>query len=200
MSILSLVILIILQIVNEKHPSIGKAPLIMSVFCIGKVEIPDIDFYFGNGQQDFFYQRNDVLTLGIHGLPGYVSPFLCSFNDEPGESPEYGYYHNFQLSKNTNGKGFRLAFAACISFIRNFKPAYLLVPFSLDNAKGNPAESRNVSSKDLELNGIMIGSLRLPRLIVQEGSYVNRVMGSNAVNFFKGLYEACYNQTSSMKV
>lgn len=199
MSILSLVILIILQIVNEKHPSIGKAPLIMSVFCIGKVEIPDIDFYFGNGQQDIFYKRNDVLTISIHGHPSYAYPYFCGFKDEMGEGPGYGFNYNFPLPENTNGKSFRLALGTCVGLIRKFKPDYLVVPFGLDIAKGDPTGAWNISSKDFELNGKMIGSLRLPTLVVQEGGYLNRVMGSNAVSFFKGLYEACYKETVSKK-
>lgn len=166
----------------------------------GKVAMLDIDFHHGNGQQDIFYKRSDVLTISIHGHPSYAYPYFCGFKDEMGEGPGYGFNYNFPLPENTDGKGFRLALGSCISIIRKFKPDYLVVPLGLDIAKGDPTGTWNVSSKDFELNGKMIGSLRLPTLVVQEGGYLNRVMGSNAVNFFKGLYEACYNQTSSMKV
>ena len=42
----------------------------------GKVAILDIDYHHGNGQQDIFYRRSDVLTVSIHGIP--VSPILIS--------------------------------------------------------------------------------------------------------------------------
>ncbi len=33
----------------------------------GRVAILDIDYHHGNGQQDIFYERSDVLTVSIHG-------------------------------------------------------------------------------------------------------------------------------------
>jgi len=35
----------------------------------------------------------------------------------------------------------------------------------------------------------MIGTLHLPTLVVQEGGYDNRVLGSNARCFFQGLWD-----------
>jgi acetoin utilization deacetylase AcuC-like enzyme len=40
--------------------------------------------------------------------------------------------------------------------------------------------------------GRMIGSLRLPTLVVQEGGYDTRVLGINARHFFQGLWEGAY--------
>jgi acetoin utilization deacetylase AcuC-like enzyme len=37
-------------------------------------------------------------------------------------------------------------------------------------------------------NGEMIGSLRLPHLVVQEGGYRNQSLGVNARAFFTGLH------------
>ncbi|MFW5708415.1 MAG: hypothetical protein ACOC12_10855, partial [Bacteroidota bacterium] len=62
----------------------------------------------------------------------------------------------------------------------------------LDTAKGDPTGSFYFSTKDFEKNGRLIGSLKIPTLVVQEGGYLTRTLGSNAVNFFKGLYESFY--------
>ena len=35
----------------------------------GRVAMLDIDYHHGNGQQDIFYHRKDVLTISIHGHP-----------------------------------------------------------------------------------------------------------------------------------
>ena len=37
----------------------------------GKTAILDIDYHAGNGTQDIFYERDDVLTISIHGDPDF---------------------------------------------------------------------------------------------------------------------------------
>jgi len=49
-------------------------------------------------------------------------------------------------------------------------------------------------AKDFETNGKIIGGLRLPTLVVQEGGYNNRNLGSNARNFFSGLWSGMYGK------
>ena len=51
----------------------------------GKVAILDLDYHHGNGQQDIFYRRDDVLTVSIHGDPRFAYPFFTGFADERGE-------------------------------------------------------------------------------------------------------------------
>ncbi len=63
----------------------------------GKVAILDIDFHHGNGAQDIFYRRNDVLTQSIHGHPNYAYPYFSGFADETGEGDGRGFNHNYAL-------------------------------------------------------------------------------------------------------
>ncbi len=50
----------------------------------GKVVVLDIDFHHGNGTQDIFYNRSDVLTISIHGDPHFAYPYFTGFADEKG--------------------------------------------------------------------------------------------------------------------
>ena len=45
----------------------------------GRVAILDIDYHHGNGQQDIFYDRPDVLTISIHGDPAFAYPIFPDF-------------------------------------------------------------------------------------------------------------------------
>ncbi len=63
----------------------------------GKVAILDIDYHHGNGQQDIFYRRKDVLTLSIHGHPRFAYPYFSGFADERGEGEGAGYNVNYPL-------------------------------------------------------------------------------------------------------
>jgi acetoin utilization deacetylase AcuC-like enzyme/GNAT superfamily N-acetyltransferase len=51
----------------------------------GRVAILDIDYHHGNGQQQIFYGRKDVLTLSIHGHPSFAYPYFSGFEEEKGE-------------------------------------------------------------------------------------------------------------------
>ena len=74
--------------------------------------------------------------------------------------------------------------------IRSFDPAFLVVSLGLDPAKGDPTGTWALSGKDFAENGRLIGALRLPTLVVQEGGYRTRTLGGNARHFFEGLVEA----------
>jgi acetoin utilization deacetylase AcuC-like enzyme len=63
----------------------------------GKVAILDIDYHHGNGQQDIFYHRNDVLTISIHGHPSFAYPYFTGFDDEKGNGDGLGFNVNYPL-------------------------------------------------------------------------------------------------------
>jgi acetoin utilization deacetylase AcuC-like enzyme len=56
----------------------------------GKVAVLDIDYHHGNGTQDIFYDRADVLTVSIHGHPRFAYPYFSGFEDETGTGPGWG--------------------------------------------------------------------------------------------------------------
>lgn len=154
----------------------------------GRVAILDIDYHHGNGQQDIFYNRSDVLTISIHGHPSFAYPYFSGFTDEKGEGEGVGYNINYPLKENISGDEYRVCLNKAIRRIRLFKPEYLIIAFGLDVAKGDPTGSWLLSARDFEVNGKIIGKLKLPLLIVQEGGYNNRSLGVNALSFFRGLY------------
>jgi acetoin utilization deacetylase AcuC-like enzyme len=65
-----------------------------------------------------------------------------------------------------------------------------VVALGLDTAKGDPTGTWLLKGKDFEAAGRMIGGLRLPTLVVQEGGYNTRNLGINARMFFTGLLGA----------
>ncbi len=154
----------------------------------GKVAILDVDYHHGNGQQQIFYNRQDVLTISIHGHPSFAYPYFSGFKEETGEGEEAGYNINYPLKEVIDGSAFRVTLNKALKDIRNFHPDYLIVALGLDTAKGDPTGTWSLSSRDFEENGKLIASLHLPTLIAQEGGYRNRVLGINARAFFRGIY------------
>ncbi len=155
----------------------------------GKVAILDMDYHHGNGQQQIFYDRSDVLTISIHGHPSFAYPYFSGFSEEKGEGDGSGYNFNFPLKEEINGEEYRETLGHAIKIVRKFKPEFLIIALGLDTAKGDPTGTWLLSPADFLLNGKMAGSLRMPTLIIQEGGYRNKYLGINARSFLKGFYE-----------
>ncbi|MEX0715206.1 MAG: histone deacetylase family protein [Planctomycetaceae bacterium] len=153
----------------------------------GKVAILDVDYHHGNGQQEIFYERNDVLTVSIHGDPAFAYPYFTGFADERGSGAGEGFNVNIPLPEKQNGEQYRKALAPALRLVTDFRPAFLVVALGLDPAKGDPTGTWSLAAKDFEANGRMIGGMKLPTLVVQEGGYRTRTLGVNARHFFQGL-------------
>lgn len=166
----------------------------------GKVAMLDIDFHHGNGQQDIFYHRNDVLTVSIHGHPSFAYPYFSGFVNEKGEGDGRGFNVNFPLPEFTDPARYSRTLARALKLISQFRPAYLVVLLGLDTAKGDPTGTWTLQSGDFRENGRMIGKLSIPTLVVQEGGYNTRNMGVNAAAFFQGLWEAFFRKNIEPKI
>ncbi|MFH2095881.1 MAG: acetylpolyamine amidohydrolase [Bacteroidota bacterium] len=156
----------------------------------GKVAILDIDYHHGNGQQQIFYTRKDVFTVSIHGHPSFAYPYFSGFSDENGEGEGLGYNINYPLAENINAEHYREILRKALNKVCSFNPDILILALGFDTAKGDPTGTWNLTAKDFELNGQLIGNFAYPTLIVQEGGYKNQALGINARNFFRGFYDA----------
>jgi acetoin utilization deacetylase AcuC-like enzyme/GNAT superfamily N-acetyltransferase len=155
----------------------------------GTVAILDLDYHHGNGQENIFYHRSDVLTISIHGHPNFAYPYFSGFADEVGADQGEGFNWNLPLAEVIRGAEYRQVLAKALQRIADFDPAFLVVPLGLDTAKGDPTGTWLLTAEDFQGNGRMIGQLNKPTLIVQEGGYRTRTLGINARRFFAGLLE-----------
>lgn len=155
----------------------------------GSVAILDLDYHHGNGQQQIFYERDDVMTISIHGDPSFAYPYFSGFSEETGKHKGLGFNHNFPLKEEITGEEYRKTLKKALQLIKKFNPDFLIIPLGLDTAKGDPTGTWILSAKDFYLNGKMIAELNIPSLFIQEGGYRNRFLGINARSFFKGVYE-----------
>ena len=153
----------------------------------GRVAVLDIDYHHGNGTQDIFYNRRDVLTISIHGHPSFAYPYFSGFRDEVGDGEGLGFNVNYPLPEHLDGTGYLKVLKRALKRIVAFKPRFLVVCLGLDTAKNDPTGSWSLMARDFENNGREIGALKLPTLVVQEGGYRIRSLGINARSFFTGL-------------
>ncbi|VGO15571.1 Acetylpolyamine aminohydrolase [Pontiella desulfatans] len=156
----------------------------------GRIAVLDIDFHHGNGTQDIFYERPDILTVSIHGDPSYAYPFFTGNAAETGKGEGKGFNMNLPLPEDCSVELYQKTLAKALKRIATFKPDYLVIALGLDTAKRDPTGSWNLVAKDFHRNGTLIGAMELPILIVQEGGYRTQTLGTNARCFFEGLHQA----------
>jgi len=99
---------------------------------------------------------------------------------------------NYPLPEHVTGEQYRKTLAKALRRIARYKANVLIVALGLDTAKGDPTGTWSLLPKDFRANGRMIGSLRLPTLVIQEGGYRIRTLGTNARYFFSGLWEGMH--------
>lgn len=155
----------------------------------GRVAILDVDYHHGNGQQDIFWTRSDVLTVSIHAHPQFAYPYFSGFAEERGDGEGEGFNLNLPLAETIDGPAYCRALDKAIARVGEHDPAFLVVSLGLDTAKGDPTGTWRLAASDFYENGRRIGALRRPTLVVQEGGYRTRTLGTNARAFFGGLVD-----------
>lgn len=160
----------------------------------GRVAVLDIDFHHGNGTQDIFYERADVLTISIHGDPHIAYPHFAGFEDETGAAAGAGFNINYPLPEQASPERYHRTLARALKQVMRFRPQSLVLCLGLDTAKADPTGTWSLRAEDFLHNGQMIGVLNIPTLVVQEGGYHTRTLGVNARHFFDGLWSGWNGQ------
>jgi len=148
-----------------------------------RVAILDIDVHHGNGTQDIFYSRSDVLTVSIHADPMRFYPFFWGHAAERGEGTGLGYNLNLPLPRGTGDQEYLKTLRQALSRIEAFSPQALVVALGLDAYEGDPFRGLAVSTAGFEKIAVAILELNLPTLIVQEGGYLCEALGENLSSF-----------------
>jgi len=68
----------------------------------GRVALLDVDYHCGNGTQDIFYDRADVLTISLHADPNFEYPHFAGYANETGTGAGLGFHKNFPLQRGTD--------------------------------------------------------------------------------------------------
>ena len=151
-----------------------------------RVAILDIDYHHGNGTQDIFYQRRDVLFVSLHADPRTDYPYYSGHADETGAGAGAGCNLNVPLPRGTGAaQWFAALETACIRMAA-FAPQALVVSLGADGFSGDPRSHFGLSSGDFLRIGERIGYLGLPTVFVFEGGSVVPELGINVVNVLEG--------------
>ncbi|MBI3176162.1 MAG: histone deacetylase family protein [Chloroflexi bacterium] len=149
----------------------------------GKVTLLDIDYHAGNGTQDIFYERGDVLSISIHADPAFEYPYYAGYAEERGAGAGLGFHHNFPLPAGTGDEEYLTTLNAALHLIREFQPTALVISAGMDIYSEDPLGKIRITREGIRQIGARIAELRLPTAIIMEGGYNNDALGDNVVAF-----------------
>jgi acetoin utilization deacetylase AcuC-like enzyme len=148
--------------------------------------ILDVDYHHGNGTQDIFYDRDDVLFASIHADPKTDYPYFWGHADETGEGAGAGATLNLPLPRGTTWGTYRPALAQALEWIRKGGADILICSFGADTFAGDPISHFAIETAEFAEMGRDIAALGLPTAIVMEGGYAVEALGANVSSFLSG--------------
>ncbi len=151
-----------------------------------RVAILDVDFHHGNGTQDIFYARDDVLFISLHGDPMQAFPYYLGHAEETGKYAGEGFTLNFPMPEGTPFPVWRDALGQALKKIEAFKPDALIISLGVDTFETDPISFFKLQTPDFLTMGSDIAKAELPTLFVMEGGYDIAEIGVNTVNVLQG--------------
>jgi acetoin utilization deacetylase AcuC-like enzyme len=151
-----------------------------------RVAVLDTDMHHGQGIQEIFYDRADVLYVSIHGDPTNFYPAVAGYSEERGAGEGLGFNINLPMPHGSPEKAFLDCLDEAIRHIIQFQPEALVLALGFDIYLQDPQSVVKVTTPGFASLGRAIGAVGLPTLIVQEGGYHLETLAVNAKAFFGG--------------
>ena len=155
-----------------------------------RVAILDVDYHHGNGTQEIFYARRDVLFVSIHADPMTDYPFFLGHADECGADDGFGFNLNLPLAQGVSSSNWFAALEVALKRVSDFNADALVVSLGVDTFAGDPISHFNIATADYPNLGAATARLKLPTLWVLEGGYAVKEIGDNVVATLTGFETA----------
>jgi acetoin utilization deacetylase AcuC-like enzyme len=151
------------------------------------VAILDIDYHHGNGTQQIFYARGDVLYVSLHGHPSRAYPYFTGFEDETGAGDGEGTTLNLPLRAGCADDEYLTALDRALERIDAFGGSTLVVSLGIDTYAQDPICDFALTTPVYAEVGRRVASTGRRLLILQEGGYFVPKLGENVVTWLHGV-------------
>lgn len=153
-----------------------------------RVAIVDIDAHHGNGTQDIFYAREDVLYASVHVDPGAGwFPHYAGFAEEVGRGAGSGANLNLPLSPGTEDKRWLGAIMKIVQRVLDFEATAMVLSLGVDAAAEDPESPLEITEDGYHRAGELLGAMGLPTVALQEGGYHLPTLGALVKASLQGL-------------
>jgi acetoin utilization deacetylase AcuC-like enzyme len=150
------------------------------------VTILDVDYHHGNGTQQIFWRRGDVLYVSLHADPAYAYPFYLGHADEIGEGAGAGMNLNLPLPSATGDEAYLAALDRGLAAIADTPGGTVVVSLGFDTYRDDPVGDFALTRAAYAEAGRRVASLGRRLVILQEGGYHLPSLGKNAVAWLRG--------------
>ena len=150
-----------------------------------RVAVVDFDVHHGNGTQEIFYRRPDVLYLSSHQYPFYPG---TGSQAELGDGKGLGFTVNFPMSAGSGNHFFCSLFQDLAGpILRDFEPDLILVSTGYDAHRDDPLGGMRLDEAGFgelvrQLNGLAKKLCQGRILYVLEGGYNLRALGQSVLS------------------
>lgn len=148
---------------------------------VARVGVLDIDYHHGNGTQEIFYERGDVMFVSVHADPVEEFPWFAGFADERGAGEGQGSNLNLPLPRGASSESWFDALERGLDALADVDA--LVVSLGVDAFEGDPLGTFNLTTADFDVAAERIRSLCVPTVLVQEGGYEASALGTNVATF-----------------
>jgi acetoin utilization deacetylase AcuC-like enzyme len=150
------------------------------------VAILDVDYHHGNGTQQIFWLRSDVLYVSLHADPDRQYPFFLGRADETGEGQGRGANLNIPLPAGTTDEDYLAALDRGIEAISKTGGSIIVVSLGFDTYGQDPIGDFALTTAVYHEMGRRVTALGRRLVILQEGGYYRPALGENARAFLRG--------------
>lgn len=153
----------------------------------GRVGVLDVDYHHGNGTQQIFYRRADVLYVSLHADPDRAYPYFIGWANERGAGPGEGFNLNLPLPAGCTNEQYLAALEDGLKVVAEFDPAILVVSLGFDTYGQDPIADFALTTDVYHQIGRRVADVDRPTLILQEGGYFVPKLGENAREWLRGV-------------
>jgi acetoin utilization deacetylase AcuC-like enzyme len=151
-----------------------------------RVAILDVDYHHGNGTQQIFWRRGDVLYVSLHADPDRQYPFFLGRADETGEGEGSGANLNMPLPAGTDDDAYLAALDRGLAAIARTPGDVIVVSLGFDTYGHDPIGDFALTTAVYHECGRRAAALGRRLVIVQEGGYHRPSLGANARAWLRG--------------
>ncbi len=151
-----------------------------------RIAVLDIDYHHGNGTQQIFYTRGDVLFVSLHADPAREYPYFAGYAEETGAGAGEGTTFNQPMPAGTTDGDYLAAMDRALGRIDAFGPAAVVVSLGFDTYGQDPIGDFALTTPVYHEVGRRTARLGRPLVVIQEGGYDVTNLGRNAREWLRG--------------
>jgi acetoin utilization deacetylase AcuC-like enzyme len=158
-----------------------------------QVAILDVDYHHGNGTQQIFWRRGDVLYVSLHADPERQYPFFLGRANETGEGEGSGANLNIPLPAGTDDEAYLAPLDRGLEAIAATSGDIVVVSLGFDTYGQDPIGDFALTTGVYHECGRRAAALGRQLVILQEGGYYRPALGANARAWLRGAEGRSYD-------